>query len=351
MAPSLVRLAVLSAVGALLGCGGDNGGNGATGPYPYTNVPPPPGGVAAFSYAPVDLATSGTITPLGNLAPPGHVLPTDHAYIYAVDFDHPPAMPNTAVRPIVAPALGAVTFILHQPSNDWKIEFRATENFYFYLDHVAQLDASLQVGSIVQAGQQVGVTNPGGSIDVGAWDASITLTGFVNPKRYGAGTLGCVTPWRYFVEPLRSQIYARVRRAPTATPDARIDFDVAGTLAGNWFHESVPQTQQESSGPNGWPKSLSFAGDYYDPALLRVSIGGTIAPAGVWTIPDDAPRPAAVTPASGKVAYRLQYTGDRSPYGLMLLQLMNDTTLKVEMFVGSTAATGEFDAGAMIYIR
>lgn len=92
--------------------------------------------------------------------------------------------------------------------------------------------------------------------------------------------------------------------------------------------------------------------DYYDPQRVRISIGGTVAPAGVWGIKPTALRPADVTVASGKVSYRLMYSESTTiQYGLMLVQMLSDTQIRIEVFVGSTAATAEFDANAHIYNR
>jgi len=331
---------------AAVACSGEGGPTTISG---SGEVQPPPGGVAVFSVLPVN--TPGTLTPLGNLAPVGHVLPTDHVYFYAVDFDHPPAVPDSTIRPIYAPTTGTVSFMLHQASDDWKVEFRVTPTFTYYLDHVVLDSGVVHVGGVVHAGDQVGVTSPGGSVDLGAFDESVTLGGFANPARYAGETLHCVSPWKYFNDSLRAIIYPRLRRAPSAADkDGRIDFDVAGHLVGNWFDQSLPLDSTE--GPNGWPRSVAFVYDYYDPSLVRISIGGTVASPGVWTIPADAPRPADVTPASGLVAYRLMYTGSTwLQSGLMLVQLLDDSHLRIEVFEGSQASAGAFDGNARIYVR
>lgn len=340
-------LAATSLLAVLIACSSSDSG-GPTG-SDHDPTPPPPGGVASFSVEP--MTTSGTLTPLGSLNPPGHVLPTNHVYFYAVDFDHPPAIPDSTVRPVYAPATGAVDYILQSGGvSDWKIAFRATTNFYYYLDHVV-LTHPIKVGDIVHAGDQVGTSGPGATIDLGAYDMSQTLTGFANPARYGRETLNCVSPWAYFTEPLRSEHYARMRRIATAPDkDGHIDLDVPGHLAGNWFEQSLPADSSE--GPGGWPRTVAFVTDYYDPSLIRISIGGTIDGPGVWTIPPAAPRPADVSVVSGLVAYPLMYTGSTTiQYGLMLVQLIDATHLKIEVFPGSQATSGAFDAAAHSYIR
>jgi hypothetical protein len=323
-----------------------------TAPYGSNNqVPPPPGGVEQFTYSPLVLDFDGVLTPLGNLNPPGHTVPSDHVYIYVVNFDRRPIVRDTLVRTVVAPAKGAVDFMRLQSENDWKVQFRMTENMSYYLDHIMPR-AGLKIGDIVEAGEPIGQTHRGGGLDLGAWDRSILHTGFLTPSRYPDQTLHYVSPWAYFVEPLRSQIYSRLRRAPDAlNRDGQIDFDVTGRLAGAWFHESVPKTT-ESSGPNGWTKTLAFVYDYYDPKEVRIAIGGTLAPSGVWTIPASAPRPVDVSVASGQVAYRLVSTElTWIQYGLMILRMETDERLRVEVFMDSQDSTAQFDDRAQIYLR
>ena len=70
---------------------------------------------------------------------------------------------------------------------------------------------------------------------------------------------------------------------------------------------------------------------------------------GVGTIPT--PDPANVTPASGLVAYRLLNPVGLAPYGLMLVQMTDASTLEIEVFPGSTASAGQFDANSHTFVR
>jgi hypothetical protein len=324
---------------------------GHEGPTEGANTDPEaPATVAAFTVLPVTMPSGATITPLGHIQPVGHVLPTDHVYFYATDIDHP-LQQDTVTRPVYAPGEGVVTW-MYLPSGhpDGKVMFRMTSTFYYYLDHV-RIDPSLTVGRVVHAGEYVGTTNPGSALDLGAYDLSTTLTGFLAPERYPAQTQHCVSPWRYFTEPLRSQLYAQMRRVPSAPDrDGHIDYDIAGRLAGNWFHESLPKTV-ETSGPDGWPRSLAFAYDFRDPTLVRISIGGTIATPGMWAVPTDAPRPEHVSVADGVVSYRLLYLESQQQSGLMLVEMLAPDRIRVEVFEGSQASTAELDGRAQVYVR
>lgn len=346
----LLQSLTLAVASLLAACGHPTGTESNASNSPDNQ--PAPSTQAVFTVAPVNMPDGATITPLGHIQPVGHVLPTDHVYFYATNWDHP-LQGDVTVRPVYAPGEGVVTWMLHVQSGipDWKVMFRMTSTFYWYLDHV-QIDPAIKVGTRVHAGDVIGTTNPGGSIDLGAYDLSVKLTGLVAPERYPDQTLYCVSPWKYFSEPLRSAQYARIRRVPSAPDrDGRIDYDVPGRLVGNWFHESLPKTMV-SSGPDGWPKSIAFAYDFNDPSIVRISIGGTVSTPGMWRIPNDAPRPENVSVANGKVSYRLMYLESYTQQsGLMLVEMLAADRIRVQVFEGSQAATGDFDSRAQIYVR
>lgn len=337
--------ATLTAASLLAACGDGTPSSPVIG-----DIEPLAGARAEFTVMPLDLDSVALLTPLGNLGPPGHVLPTDHAYFYQVDFDARPWVPSTRVLPVRAPATGIVHFVIHQPSHDQKIQFVVTKDFGYYLDHVL-LNQGIEPGDTVMAGEVIGVTNPGGSLDLGAYDFRVTLSGLVNPNRYNVTSRHTVSPWKYVVEPLRSAAYAKVRRHPDiADKDGKIDFGVPGKLVGDWYEQGAP-TDHLAGGPAGWPRTVAFVYDYYDPRLVRISIGGTVAPPGVWTIPDDQPDPSTISVSSGRVVYRLLYTGSRTQYGLMVAQLLDSETLRLEVFVGESLVTADFTPGAYTYKR
>ena len=240
------RITALFAAAISIGCGGDMNTPGNQGPYPFTNVPPPPNGVAQFSVLPVSIAPGLTLTALGSLSPPGHVLPTDHVYFYDWDLSagHGSA---SDVRDVIMPATGAVFQILGRPGADYKISFRATDNFYFYLDHVV-LAQPVTVGQTIQAGTKIGATAAGSTLDLGAFDMTVKHTGFLDSTRYAQQSLHYVSPWRYFTAALQPQITPHLyRTAAAATLDGQIDFGVAGKLVGDWFLQGMPR--DSSPGP------------------------------------------------------------------------------------------------------
>jgi hypothetical protein len=334
-------------------CVGCDDGGGPTIPGgAYTNIAPPANGVAQFSVLPVSLAAGQSVTALGNLNPPGHVLPTDHIYFYDGDLSGALGSPfGTDVRDIVMPATGVVIWMIKPVGTDSKIMFRATENFYFYLDHVV-LSQALTVGQVLQAGDKIGVTNKGAAIDLGAFDMTVKHTGFVDTLRYAGQTLHYVGPRSYFTPALKADIDTHLYRSASATDkDGQIDFGIAGKLVGDWFLVGMPK--DSSGGPYGWTRSIAFVYDYYDPAKVRISIGGTVASAGVWGIDPAATRPENVTPANGIVSYKLYSPFDPNfpPNGLLLVQMTDASTIKAEYFAGSSASATQFTSSAVTFVR
>jgi hypothetical protein len=302
---------------------------------------------SSFTVSPIPVQKIKFLLSLGWIQPVGHTIPTDHVYFW---YDNPG---NTTYLPVFALATGKVEHILNVPVNgikECKVWFRVNEKFSYYLDHIVP-DASLKEGSDVQAGQQIGTTGYGSSIDLGAIDEKITLSGYANPARYYSEQLHCGKPFQYFTEPLRSQLYTLVDREG-ADKDGSIDIDIPGKLVGNWFLDG---NVFYTDGPDGWDKELSFAFDIQHPQVVLVSIGGVIGMTGKWTIHPSAILPSQVSVASGKIAYALYSAGgiavDPNQRGLMIVQVTDEKHIKVQVFPDSKAPDAAFDANAKIYAR
>jgi hypothetical protein len=302
---------------------------------------------AVLTVSPIPLEKITDLEPLGWMNPVGHTIPTDHVYFYTAWTYGQPPPDSIPIIPVLAPGMGVVTWILQEygPHEDAKFYVRINKFITYYLDHVV-LDSTIKVGSKITAGQIVGISK-GISIDLGMINDTLILPGFVNPARYEGQMLHTDSPYKYFAEPLRSQLYAMVRRnAPDK--DGKIDYDVRGRLIGNWFHESV--TIAESMGPTAWPKNLAFCPDGNEPSQMRISIGGTVSTPGKFKPSPADPDFREVSPASGKVAYHLNYT-EQGYFGIMLIQLLDDTHMKVEVFPDSNSPDLDFTAKALVYSR
>ncbi|MGD0539618.1 MAG: M23 family metallopeptidase [Verrucomicrobiota bacterium] len=330
-------MAVSAAVSPALGAADEN-----------TFVPNP-----VFTVSPLDPTEVREIIPLGNLSPRhGHVFPTDHIY-----FDYA----GKAGLPVRAPAGGTVFSVVAQLVGDLKIEIRADEHLSYYLAHIV-LEPGIGNGSRVKAGQVVGRASGRSSLDLGAYDTRVRLPGLINPKRYPAPTRQTVSPLSLFVEPVKSQLYAKVTRAG-ADKDGKIDFDRRGRLVGNWFHESLSADDGSRGVPEIFRKQLAFVYDVRKPKLVRISIGGTLAPAGTYAVPAESPDPATVGVETGLVKYPLlgpeegsrrgeSVAGERvAGPGFLLVQLVSEGRLQVEYFDKTRAEVRAFSRSALIYER
>lgn len=312
-----------------------------SGPFP---APP------AFTASPLALDEIRAIVPLGNLNPRGgHVLPTDHVYL---DYGGKPDLV------VFAPAAGTVFAIREQSKGDSKVEIRVDHHLCYYLAHL-HVQPGIGTGSRVKAGQAIGRVSARSWLDLGASDARVKLEGFLNPARYPASTLHTVSPLALFAEPLSSQLLAKVAREG-ADKHGKIDFDQPGKLAGNWFHHTLSPEESQRGEPGIWARHLAFVYDVGQPKAVRISIGGTVAPAGVYAVPPGAPDPAGVGMGAGLVKYPLlpppqdpPQAGEFStPVGILLVQLAGDNQLKVEFFPTThPAAIAGFTSQAGIYER
>lgn len=315
-------------------------GSSSTGPSSSNNNSPGagfPAGTLVLKNSIIDPAAIKWITPLGNLNPPGHTLPTDHIYFY---FTNPDAggSPTAARTTFYAPGDGTVTWILGGAGQESKILVRQTSTMTYYLDHLI-LASGISVGTVLTAGQVVGTTGLAYAVDLGVINDSVTI-GFVNPSRYpDLEMLHADAPLKYYTEPVRSQLYAKVQRLGPDL-DGTIDYDRAGTLAGNWY-------AQFGNAP------MSFAYDTYDGTVPLISTG-VGAFQGVFGINSGTPLPRDVTFASGRVLYSLYATHNGPTRTVlatthwMLVEMTDSTHIRVEIF--ATRPT-DFDASAVAFVR
>ena len=282
---------------------------------------------------PLDLFEVRSITPLGNLNPRGgHVFPTDHIYL---DYGHREGLP------VRAPASGRVFAIRSQIGDDFKVEVQVNDRLSYYVAHVLPVKG-LSVGSTVERGELIAHTSGYSMLDLGCVDSEVTLKGFVNPDRYPQSTLHCVSPLKLYNDPLRGQLYSKVMR-DSSDKDGRIDYDIAGRLVGNWFLEGLAAESSRGFAQT-WARQLAFVYDVRRPQARRVSIGGTVAPAGLYGLSAVSPDPAEISVKSGLMRLVLTipmpqeadspHRKPTSVVGILLVQMLASNRVKVEFFPG-----------------
>jgi hypothetical protein len=337
----LLTIGAIAVAGLSYACGGQGPG-AVTGPSSSTSnatfagsgVAP---GTAVFSQSPIDISAISVIVPLGNLNPPDHTLPTNHIYFFH---------PTVADADVRAPAAGTVTTV--QCGVDDQLVIAPSPGFEFYLAHV-RLDAAIVQGARINAGQHLGVTaSAAGAMDLGVINNAVTLS-FVRPERYIAGTIHGDSPLKYFADPVRGDLYAKVSRVGSDR-DGQISFDVAGRLAGNWFTPDLQPSVTENFG-NG-SKHLSFARDVKDPGLVRISIGGSLSITGAFFVQSGAMDPVDVSVSSGIVRYQLLFSPQAQlPAGFLVVQMVADDRVKVEAFANTSTVPSGFTERALDYVR
>jgi len=295
-------------------------------------------GPITFTYSPIDTSKISQATPLGNINPPGHTFPTDHIYFYLND-------PNLVV--VRAVAGGTIRSIYHNAwSNDYRIEFKHTETFYSYFDHIKNLPAGVVQGATVQGGDLIGYGDRSVSaVDLGVIDYDSTRH-FIVPARYHEFSLHCGDPYRYFSDEVRTALLTKNHR--TVEPrGGKIDFDCDSTLSGNWFLEGTPIAQASSITYSS--NHLAFVYDMFESSQIRITAGGTLnlAPFN-YRVNGNTPNPRNVTMASGLVKYEFTTT----PTAVLLVQMVNAQKIQVEVFLNKTKTqVSSFTASAQMYVR
>lgn len=311
---------------------------------------PPTGGLdkcsdQALSLALVDVDMIDYITPLGNLNPPEHTLPTQHMYI----------MLNSAGVELYSPGDLKVTGIssnevLEEGKKDYGLTLALCEDVYIYFLHIKELSTELvslldgaecssyggKYGHCyknlekkeyyeLSTGDYIGKVGSDDqtNFDFGAYDYR-HKNEFVNLERYQSRGPYIVCPLDLYDGIVKEELYGllELTREPKC---GRINHDVAGTLNGNWFHGDVTTVS-----PDAWGNDLSFADNNRDFPAAMISVGGLFTNPGRWGF---TPKHLGfvnrafdeVTPDGGIYCY----TGiDQT--GRIIVQLESDTRLKIE---------------------
>lgn len=316
-------------------------------------------GTVNYTRSPLPLDAVDGVVGLGNLNPPGHAFPTDHAYLGIPDERRP--------APVVAPAGGVVTSIWNRTwadtgVGDYAVTIQHTNAHITQFQHLSSVDPDLidRVGGLgagenpvsvrVVAGDRLGTAamEHSTSLDWFVYDYTRRLDGFAHPERYGRSAHAY--PFTDYLTPdLRTAYEGKLTR--TAAPiGGKIDYDRAGRLVGNWVLDREPLLFDEGA------YQLAFVYSVHDPDQLRVSIGGTVIEGGGrFAVAGNGPDPATVTVGTGPVVYRLQRaTGDgevrREIVATVLVEVLDDHRIRVEGFDGDVDGPS-FTEAARSYVR
>lgn len=234
-----------------------------------SSFPDCPAGKQLLEYSPVAEADLTTIVPLGNLAPPGHILPTSHMYFNFVHAgtagDSYPLKTN-----IIVPADMTATRMLKINTKNsfteydaYRIEFVICKQVYGYFILVQELNEKLAaaydaapfdagnenktIKVPLTAGELMG--SAGGAqgypdgIDFTISDTRSPLPVFASPDRWNDSGKYFSCALDYFSPELSSRLYAKiggfsyVPKDPGEPKCGTVYQDVPGTAQGVWVTE------------------------------------------------------------------------------------------------------------------
>lgn len=331
-----------------------------------------------FSVAPVPLADITGIIPLGHFNPSAHVFPTNHTYV---------DISSTNV-PLSAPGDIHITDIISASgSNDYSIIYSPCTQITGQFGHVKGLTKSLldqfnqaptrwhqsystgggqyslvdkSVSIQVAAGQQIGSVgnNEMKGFDWYAYDTRATLS-FANNSRWTGNLRSTVCPLDYYAN---ASSFDKLFKDPAITTGnnqrtvaplcGQFDQDVPGTAQGAWFAPGAPTTPEDPH--------LALAHDEINPGLGVFSIGTTFGNAsgigtGLFyfkpTGSGNVDRDFSQVKTDGQIyCYELQYYNDLSYPGMpdagaVIVQLIDNNTLKIEKYTNNTCGPGPWSFG------
>jgi len=349
-------------------------------------------GPVILSVSPMKAEDIGSIIPYGWMTGP-HVTPIDHQYFTPKNWDS-----QRDTYEVRAPADGHIIQIQHrtsdysvfthgQKTDEYRVVIDYTCTFLSYFDLITSLSPDIQsqigtqqyvnVNIPVKAGQVIGKIG-GQTLDFAVWDTTKTLSGFLVPDHYKG------EPWKIhtadpldYASPDLKTFMLSFNPRKVAPISGKIDYDIDGTLSGNWFLKgSGGYSANNQNNPDSWKGQFAFAPNNYDPTLWEISSGAWGENAGQFAISSSAPKPDGVSITNGLIKYdlyQIQLLADGKPIdnertingkqtitatvggqsmGCMLVQLTAKREMKAEGFPGQTCSgINSFDENAKIYER
>ena len=358
--------------------------------------------------APSDIVFTNPVMPIEAMSttiPHGmmtgdHVTPIDHMYIGLQSLVKPEASLTEAdYVPVTAPgdgvivelsSLGSTTahrVVIVHGCNVVSVYMVLNRVTGVLADYAAEVETKgyVRLEVPVKAGDEFGQQrdNP---LDFNVFDGTTWLPGFVNPYSYAMGEAWkpyTIDPMPFFAPDVRAPLEASMQRT-TEPRWGKIDHDVLGAAAGNWFldgtigYSGAPTdvianaTTPVSGGPvpgkNFYAYGhLSLSPHWVDTTKWVFSTGWWTDPSGdsrqlVIDIGEDQVTPDALTADSGPVAYRLAEMqrivppgsvpppdGSRAtepvgytvavsqPQGWVLVQVIDDATIHIEIVTDPNA--------------
>ncbi|TDI94585.1 MAG: hypothetical protein E2O76_15235 [Caldithrix sp.] len=329
---------------------------------------------AAFTYLPTDLNRMDEFVAIGQI----YDLPKAHGGFGVKDF-----YSTTPDIPVYAMSDGVIYNIRYgtrtfqapwAPSNlegqeyeDYAIHIYLTKTAGMHYGHLSKLAPQIlqQAGTLTKGSTENRVvihfkageilayigTHPG--FDVGYYDVKNEHY-FANPGRYTPD----YTSARPFTDNLTPDLREEVWKINPRTVEplgGKINYDVDGTLSGNWFLEGTTIV-------GDWSKQLIIARHERYADRITISDGSPVVGDNtepyLWWIFGNAPAPETVTLVSGKVKYkvatwwRLYQIENTPPEGTLMIEMTARDKMMYEFFADQLPENvGGFTPAARRYER
>ncbi len=348
-------------------------------------------GPVLFTNSPMNMDDIAYLTPYGQVTG-AHITPIDHLYFEPLERSLGPdiyevrAIQDGIIYDIGKREISTDTGV-KKDFADWRLDIAHNCTFTSYFDLMTSVSPEIEKayediksglqfdGLIIEAGQLLGYVG-GQTLDFGVYDYEIVLPGFITPDLYNYEywKVHTVDPFEYFPDEISEKLLKKMIR--TIEPQAgKIDYDVDGTLSGNWFEQGTNGYAGKNP-QNYWIGHLSIAPHEMNPSYWRVGIGHLSVDDNVFLIQGNT-EPVNVTVNSGVVFYELyhsrvykndynaewwkepkkekdvygvQYLGDSK--GIIMFQMIENRLLKSEVFIGKSKTDNvDFTSNAKLYVR
>ena len=348
-------------------------------------------GPVLFTNSPMNMDDIAYLTPYGQVVG-AHITPIDHMYFEPLERSLGPdiyevrAIQDGIIYDIGKREISTDTGV-KKDFADWRLDIAHNCTFTSYFDLMTSVSPEIEKayediksglqfdGLIIEAGQLLGYVG-GQTLDFGVYDYEIVLPGFITPDLYNYEywKVHTVDPFEYFPDEISEKLLKKMIR--TIEPQAgKIDYDVDGTLSGNWFEQGTNGYAGKNP-QNYWIGHLSIAPHEMNPSYWRVGIGHLSVDDNVFLIQGNT-EPVNVTVNSGVVfyelyhsrvykndynaewwkepkkekdVYRVQYLGDSK--GIIMFEMLENRLLKSEVFIGKSKTDNiDFSENAKLYER
>ncbi len=336
------------------------------------------------------------VSPLGNINPPGHTVPSDHIGLGLTvvttpssDTNQPGNAKSTTIQASVFAPADITIFKIHaqtvtengKSNSDYSIFYHPCREVTMYNNHIPVLNTDLMsfmtahkseatcqtqanTGSTTnefcdyaitykaKEGAVLGTAGGAGQatvgIDYGLYDTRTTPLAYLNTElaktAQSTEILHSACPIDYYPADIQAMLYAKLDQTGTKSDHpscGTIMQDKAGTVQGNWY--------VKGSALENWPTVFAVLHNSTDASVGVVSIGGTIADPGMIRFNVAKTGTTNLEPSLTQAGTLYCYTtniagpnGTVSATNQVLLQLSADGTLQAEDQAGNCTGSLAF---------